>query len=169
MGEPEKMGNALDRLKSKLNLKGTASTTPKKVKCRGTYEVTESVLLDNIVQVCESEEKALLCSGCKGLQECKQDTKGMFPTVEAYLGNLSYGFSFCRFEWTERQRKKMDRLFRFSRVPPNYAGKSFGDYKVIEHNERAIKTTSSEYSSSLALIAFFLASVSLATFRSSLQ
>lgn len=63
----------------------------------------------------------------------------MFPTVEAYLGNLSFGFSFCRFEWTERQRKKMDRLFRFSRVPPNYAGKSFGEYKVTEHNERAIK------------------------------
>lgn len=97
------------------------------------------VLADNMDQVGEAEEQAKRCGECTGLADCRQRTLGMFPTVEAYLGKLSFGFSFCRYKRAEMVKAKVDRLFNFSKVPAVYTGKNFDDFQVNPENAKAVR------------------------------
>ena len=110
-------------------------------KNRGSYDVAAEVLQANMQQICEAEDKADLCLDCNGIENCKQDTPGMFPVVEAYLWRIGFSMSFCKYEYAERARRRLERLFTFSRVPAQYAGKMFTDYKLTPANKEAVKST----------------------------
>lgn len=139
MGEPERIGTALDRLKEKLGIKSTNNTAEKIKSFRGKYEAPDWVIEAFIDDIVEAEAAAERCKWCKGLDDCKQQMRGMVPVVEQYLGRLSNSVYTCRFLETQRQAKRIERLFRFSRVPPRYADKRFPDYQITAENEKAVR------------------------------
>ena len=100
-------------------------------------EVTDN----QVIEILKAEREKKQCEGCKGLPCQKRSRKCFVPSI-GYSAELKYVDIYhylCKYEMTRRNYVKLQKKFGLAKIPAEYLGKTFEDYKVDANNSYAVE------------------------------
>ena len=91
--------------------------------------------------VLRAEREQKKCAGCKGLPCQKYALKGYVPKIsyDAALQQVVIRNTPCKYLHARQVQLELERRSVTSRIPSEYIGKTFEDYKVDSNNQLAVK------------------------------
>lgn len=90
-------------------------------------------------KIYEAESELQTCKKCVGLP-CMSKAKGFQPVIEVEEKfGATVRYRPCTFTMQKRKKARMAESFKAAKIPAQYVGKTFADYKVTADNSAAIK------------------------------
>lgn len=131
-------GNDLPGLMNEAQEKRRQLITTEKTRIFNTYgEVAE----EEIPRVIAAEKEMALCKNCAGLPCKKKSNRTFIPQIiyDTDRRKLYFASTICKFERDRRKQLEIAKKFGLARIPTEYLGKTFGDYKVDGRNNYAVE------------------------------
>lgn len=85
-----------------------------------------------------AEREDAPCINCPGLPCQKSIAKGYRNVIKIVDDNIEIRLCPCEFEKSRREQARISRLFRQSKIPAQYFGKTFADYVIDKNNVDAV-------------------------------
>lgn len=87
------------------------------------------------------EREIAQCEGCKGLPCQKKRNKHFIPKIsyDEQLKNWYVAQCICKYQKLAMQEKRAKKMFDLAKIPAEYLGKTFADYKVDKNNAYAVE------------------------------
>jgi len=90
-------------------------------------------------QVSRAEKQLEKCAKCEDFP-CAIKNDGYKPVVRVIDGyGVEVAYTPCKILKAKETRQRLSKLFKESKLPSRYIGKSFEDYEVTAENEQAVK------------------------------
>ena len=91
-------------------------------------------------EVRRAERQIGQCEKCEGFP-CELESGGYKPVIRTQDGRfVDVAVTPCKYKVEEEVRRKYGKEFRTAKIPTQYIGKKFSDYKTDKANETAVKT-----------------------------
>lgn len=95
----------------------------------------------DIYLVLKAEEEIRQCEGCTGLPCRKKINQFFIPQINYNSGGkyITIPTVDCKHERSRKLQRQIERMSGLSKIPPEYQGKTFADYKVDAANSYAVE------------------------------
>lgn len=94
-----------------------------------------------ISQILRAEKEIALCKNCSGLPCKKTYAVNRIPKInyDAVYQQVIIMDDYCKYEKARRKQQALENRYGLSKIPPEYSGKTFADYKVDANNSYAVE------------------------------
>lgn len=94
---------------------------------------------EEIWSILKAERELKICEGCPGLPCRNVNSEEIIPSIGIEDGKLVIRYGACTVSRLAHAKSRQERLLKSARIPTQYVGKTFGDYRVDKLNREAVE------------------------------